>query len=154
MKKAGWMAFVLFLFFAGTTAFAQSDVSATSKQKEEEATSKVIKVDEGRKVIVSSKSQASQTQQTPAKYDEKGGLVVDNASKGVRRTTLTDAQKARLAKLRLPGEKRTVIASPQNAPQSKQEMGLQSNDRVSKKQPLNTNRSKKKKSRARSGSGD
>lgn len=116
-KKAVWLLFIAAFMLSISTVFAQTNESAVSAQDEQSVQSiqntvKIQKVIDIRKVVVygsasqsiASKSladDANQIQKTEAteklQYDAKGGVIVPNASKGIK-ITPQSSQTAKIQK--------------------------------------------------------
>ena len=105
---------VLLLSLSFSTLYAQAKVEATKPAEDESVTEvkstvqKPQKVDEMRKVVVGGTTQKNnketetqkvETKET-VKYDEKGGIIVPNKSKGIRQTRLSPSQEKKLDQIK------------------------------------------------------
>ena len=99
MKQALWFLFMLIFLLSFSSLFAQS-LMETSQKDESGTNQKVQKVNEIRKVVVTRnlvqmKNQNLEKIET-VKYDEKGGIIIPNASKGIKMTSQNSKNVAEL----------------------------------------------------------
>jgi len=90
--------FIFFiLLFSVTLAFSQTEQSATSAVKEDNQKSatavKAQKVSEVRHVVIKGNVQMAKSVQNKMLFDEKGGIIRPNASKGIQQKQLNPQQK-------------------------------------------------------------
>lgn len=86
MKKAIWFLSIAVFLLSVSAVFAQSNESAVSPQDEEavQNTMKIQKVIDIRKVVINGTRQIDTARKSKLEYDAKGGLIVPNASKGIK----------------------------------------------------------------------
>jgi hypothetical protein len=94
MKKAIWFLFIALFLLSVSSVFAQSNESAVSAQDEQSVqnTVKIQKVIEIRKVVANGIRHTETAKKL--EYDSKGGLIVPNASKGIKVTPQNTEKKA------------------------------------------------------------
>ena len=133
------------LVFSASVLLAQSTAEATAGSDESKATTesavnaeqqptKAINVDQERHVTVGKHEgtakavsiQKTQDAKEAVQYDEKGGIIVPNASKGIQQSTLSAKQKAIHDKVKgiksaQQPAKKDLEAKKQSAPQKKNE---------------------------------
>jgi len=90
--------FIFFiLLFSVTLAFSQTEQSATSAVKEDDQKGdeavKAQKVSEVRHVVIKGNVQMAKSVQNKMLFDEKGGIIRPNASKGIQQRQLNAEQK-------------------------------------------------------------
>jgi len=159
MKKAFLFSFSL-IFLLSISVLAQSETSAISTQDEEAAitNAKVLKVSEIRKVVVvrdlnqlkalpnskqmkaQSKAQQLNAQQQVEKvqYDSKGGIIVPNASKGIKITPQNSSKVAEIKKSQKKKAER-LNQSPRNLQKYRKDLSKRN---VAKKSQTNTRNQK------------
>jgi hypothetical protein len=104
--------------------YAQDKVEAAKPAEDESATEvkstvhKPQKVDEMRKVVVGGTTQENKKTETQkvetketVKYDEKGGIIVPNKSKGIRQTSLSPSQEKKLDQIKKAQARRKSTSS-------------------------------------------
>ena len=86
MKKAVWLSVVVILLLSVFLVFAGSEESAIKTVKDESQVQSVQpqKVSEMRKVVILGNTQSNEAARQKVQYDEKGGIIVPNASKGIK----------------------------------------------------------------------
>jgi hypothetical protein len=91
MKQVFLFLFLLIFLLSVSTVFAQANAEATSVQDEESvvSTDQVMKVSDVRRVVVTRDLIRMKKLETveSVKYDKKGGIIVPNASKGIKMTS-------------------------------------------------------------------
>jgi hypothetical protein len=94
MKKAIWVLFIAVFLLSVSTVFAQTNESAVSAQDEQSVQNavRIQKVIDIRKVVVNGTRQTETAKKL--EYDAKGGLIVPNASKGVKITPQNNKKNA------------------------------------------------------------
>lgn len=96
MNRAVWL-FFLILTLSISMVFAQSDQTAVSSNNDETQISavsvKAQKVSEMRSVTIKANLLKYRKSPRQIQFDEKGGIIVPNASKGIKQTNLTPDQK-------------------------------------------------------------
>jgi len=112
------------LLFSVTVAFAQTEQSATSSVKEDnqkgDVAVKAQKVSEIRHVVIKGEVQMAKSVQNKKLFDEKGGIIRPNASKGIQQRQLNAEQKKLVnrvekAKRQATSERNDIILGKQTS---------------------------------------
>ncbi len=149
MKRAVLISFVILLFSAAMV-FAQSQQEAVLSNEDDvrvEKPQKTQKVSEIRKRVIKGNNQKNQVNQRVV-YDEKGGIVVPNASKGIEFKLITPRQREIRNQI-LNAKKGKVIgkASINEAPIGAREQNNSSFNQVQKSNRKQSAKSTKEKRR-------
>ncbi|KPJ95955.1 MAG: hypothetical protein AMJ53_01750 [Gammaproteobacteria bacterium SG8_11] len=155
MKKAIWLLFIAAFVLSVSAVFAQSEVSAVSVQDEQSVqnTMKIQKVIDIRRVVVYGSAIQSKTskrvtdnvnltQKTEStdklQYDAKGGIIVPNASKGIKITP----QSSRDAKIEKAQEQSSNKAAKLNESTDNQQINRKDVSSRKAKSSVNTKKQK------------
>lgn len=117
MKQVLLFLFLLGFLLSASTVFAQTNSDATQAQDEESivSTNQVMKVSDVRRVVMTRDLIQMKKLETveSVKYDKKGGIIVPNASKGIK---ITSQNNKNAAQLKQTKEKSKIQKATQQKP--------------------------------------